>query len=133
MLGVPRASYGIGIQAASVRGNGARGGIRTPDARLRTAALYPLSYAGGARPILPYDPAMPRATLYVREGCHLCEDASVLLDDMLGTDGWDAVEIDTDDDLLVRYAHRIPVLVVDGKERAELIITRPDVEAALAR
>jgi hypothetical protein len=52
---------------------------------------------------------------------------------MLGTDGWDAVEIDTDDDLLVRYAHRIPVLVVDGKERAELIITRPDVEAALAR
>jgi hypothetical protein len=76
---------------------------------------------------------MPRPTLYVREGCHLCEDASVLLDDMLGTDGWDAVEIDTDDDLLIRYAHRIPVLVVDGKERAELIITRPDVEAALAR
>jgi hypothetical protein len=76
---------------------------------------------------------MPRPTLYVRQGCHLCEDASVLLDDMLGTDGWDAVEIDTDDDLLVRYAHRIPVLVVDGKERAELIITRPDVEAALAR
>jgi hypothetical protein len=76
---------------------------------------------------------MPRPTLFVREGCHLCEDASVLLDDMLGTDGWDAVEIDTDDDLLVRYAHRIPVLVVDGKERAELIITRPDVEAALAR
>jgi hypothetical protein len=76
---------------------------------------------------------MPRPTLFVREGCHLCEDASVLLDDMLGTDGWDAVEIDTDDDLLVRYAHRIPVLVVDGKEWAELIITRPDVEAALAR
>ena len=25
---------------------GTRGGIRTPDARLRTAALYPLSYAG---------------------------------------------------------------------------------------
>lgn len=76
---------------------------------------------------------MPRPTLYVRQGCHLCEDASVLLDDMLGVDGWDAVEIDTDDDLLVRYAHRIPVLVVDGEERAELIITRPDVEAALAR
>jgi hypothetical protein len=25
---------------------GAHGGTRTPDARLRTAALYPLSYAG---------------------------------------------------------------------------------------
>jgi Glutaredoxin-like domain (DUF836) len=77
-------------------------------------------------------PAMPRATLYVRDGCHLCEDASVLLDDMLGSGCWDAVDIGTDDDLLLRYAHRIPVLVVDGEERAELVITRPDVEAALA-
>ena len=75
---------------------------------------------------------MPRPTLYVREGCHLCEDAGVLLDDMLGIDGWDAIDIATDDDLLVRYAHRIPVLVVAGEERAELMITRPDVEDALA-
>ena len=50
----------------------------------------------------------PRPTLFVRHGCHLCEEASVLLDHMLGTDGWDAVDIETDDDLLVRYAHRIP-------------------------
>jgi hypothetical protein len=74
---------------------------------------------------------MPRPTLYVRAGCHLCEDASVLLDDMLGTDGWDAIDIETDDDLLVRFAHRIPVLVVDGAERAELLITRPDIIDAL--
>lgn len=73
-----------------------------------------------------------RPTLYVRAGCHLCEDASVLLDEMLGTDGWDAIDIETDDDLLVRYAHRIPVLVVDGEERAELTITRPDLVEALA-
>lgn len=73
-----------------------------------------------------------RPILYVRSGCHLCEDASVLLDDMLGTDGWDAIDIETDDDLLLRYAHRIPVLVVDGAERAELTITRPDVLDALA-
>ena len=77
--------------------------------------------------------AMPRPTLYVREGCHLCEEASVLLDDMLGTDGWDAVDIGTDDDLLVRYAHRIPVLAIDGEDRLELIITRPDVVEALDR
>jgi len=74
---------------------------------------------------------MPRPTLYVRAGCHLCEDASVLLDDMLGTDGWDAIDIETDDGLLVRFAHRIPVLVVDGAERAELLITRPDIIDAL--
>ena len=67
-----------------------------------------------------------RPTLYVRNGCHLCEEASVLLDDMLGTDAWDAVDIATDDDLLLRYAHRIPVLAVDGVDRLELIITGPD-------
>ena len=77
--------------------------------------------------------AMPRPILYVRDGCHLCEEAALLLDGMLGIDGWDAVAIDTDDDLLVRYAHRIPVLVVDGQERLELIITRPDLEAVLNR
>lgn len=77
-------------------------------------------------------PAMPRPILYVRDGCHLCEDASVLLDEMIGADAYDAVDINTDDDLLVRYAHRIPVLVIDGVERAELVITRPDVADALA-
>ena len=56
-----------------------------------------------------------------------------MLDDMLGADGWDAVDIETDDDLLVRYAHRIPVLVIDGSDRLELIITRPDLEAVLGR
>jgi hypothetical protein len=75
---------------------------------------------------------MPRPTLYVREGCHLCEEAGVLLDEMLGTDAWDAVDIASDDDLLVRYAHRIPVLAVDGEDRLELVITRPDLEEALA-
>ena len=74
----------------------------------------------------------PRPTLYVRHGCHLCDDARVLLDEMLGSDGWDAIDIETDDELLLRYAHRIPVLAVDGAERAELVITRPDVEEALA-
>ncbi|MBA4170309.1 MAG: glutaredoxin family protein [Chloroflexi bacterium] len=74
-----------------------------------------------------------RPTLYVRDGCHLCEEAEALLDAMLGTDGWDAIDIEADDDLLVRYAHRIPVLAIDGTDRLELIITRPDLEAVLDR
>ncbi|MDQ4035464.1 MAG: glutaredoxin family protein [Chloroflexota bacterium] len=74
-----------------------------------------------------------RPILYVRHGCHLCEEASVLLDAMLGTDGWDAVDIEIDDDLLVRYAHRIPVLALGGRDTLELIITRPDLEAVLGR
>lgn len=54
-----------------------------------------------------------------------------MLDEVLGADGWEAVDIETDDDLLGRYAHRIPVLVVDGQERAELVISPMDVRAAL--
>ena len=75
--------------------------------------------------------AMPRPVLYVREGCHLCEDAGVLLNEMLGTDGWDAIDIASDDDLLLRYAHRIPVLAIGGEDRLELVITRPDIAEAL--
>ena len=76
--------------------------------------------------------AMPRPVLYVREGCHLCEDAGVLLDEMLGPDGWEAIDIASEDDLLVRYAHRIPVLAIEGEDRLELVISRPDLVEALA-
>ena len=75
--------------------------------------------------------AMPRPVLYVREGCHLCEDAGVLLDEMLGPDGWEAIDIASDDDLLVRYAHRIPVLAIEGEDRLELVISRPDLVEVL--
>ena len=33
-------------QGSRQTGDGTRGGTRTPDAHLRTVALYPLSYAG---------------------------------------------------------------------------------------
>jgi hypothetical protein len=74
-----------------------------------------------------------RIVLYERAGCHLCEEAAVLLDEMLGADRYDRVDIDTDDDLLVRYGHRIPVVTIDGVERLEVPITGPDVRALLAR
>jgi hypothetical protein len=82
---------------------GAPGRIRTADASLRTAALYPLSY-GGARGWYPdpgeasgtstrmpgemIEPARPTAEavtplpdliLYAREGCHLCDEARDIL------------------------------------------------------
>ncbi|MDQ3690690.1 MAG: glutaredoxin family protein [Chloroflexota bacterium] len=73
----------------------------------------------------------PRPTLYVRHGCHLCDEAGVLLDAMLGTDGWDAIDVEADDDLLVRYAHRIPVLALEGTDRLEMVITRPELVEVL--
>lgn len=70
-----------------------------------------------------------RMTLYERPGCHLCEEAAELLDAMIGPDRYERVDIEADDDLLVRYGHRIPVVTLDGTERLELVITAPDVRA----
>ncbi len=70
-----------------------------------------------------------RVILFERPGCHLCEDAAGLLEARLGMDRYDRVDINTDDDLLVRYGHRIPVITVDGVERLELLITAPDLDA----
>jgi len=71
-------------------------------------------------------------TLYERDGCHLCEEARVLLDEMLGSDGYARVDIETDDDLVLRYGFRIPVIGLDGVDRLEAPITAPDLRALLA-
>jgi len=74
----------------------------------------------------------PRVTLYTRHGCHLCVDSGLLLDEMVGTDGYALVDIETDDDLLVRYGGRIPVIAVDGVDRLEAPISGPDLARVLA-
>jgi hypothetical protein len=70
-----------------------------------------------------------RVILYERAGCHLCEEAAELLDEMIGSDRYDRLDIEADDDLLLRYGHRIPVITVDDRERLELVITGADVRA----
>ena len=74
----------------------------------------------------------PRVILYEREGCHLCDEARVLLDEMLRPDGYGRVDIETDDALVVRYGFRIPVIGLDGVDRLEAPITAPDLSALLA-
>ena len=69
--------------------------------------------------------------LYERAGCHLCEEARELLDDVLGADGYIRVDIERDDELVVRYGFRIPVISVDGEDRAEAPIARADLLQAL--
>ena len=74
----------------------------------------------------------PRVVLYERDGCHLCEEVRVLLDAMLGPHRYDRLDIEADDELLVRYGHRIPVVSVEGVDRLEAPITGPDVRALAA-
>jgi len=67
-----------------------------------------------------------RVTLYERDGCHLCDEARVLLDGMLGMDRYVRVDIEADDDLVLRYGFRIPVIALDDVDRLEAPITAPD-------
>ena len=64
--------------------------------------------------------------LYVRPNCHLCVDAAILLDELIGPDGYQVVDVEADADLLPGYAGRVPVVAVDGVDRLEAPITGPD-------
>jgi glutaredoxin len=72
-----------------------------------------------------------RVVLYERAGCHLCDEARGLLDEMIGPDRYDRVDIELSDDLVVRYGFRVPVIVIDGVDRLEAPITAPDLRAIL--
>ena len=73
----------------------------------------------------------PRVVLYERAGCHLCEEARVLLDEMIGPERYERLDIDLSDDLVVRYGFRVPVIAVDGVDRLEAPITGRDLRALL--
>jgi len=73
----------------------------------------------------------PRLVLYERAGCHLCDEARVLLDRIAGPGTYARVDIDADDDLVLRYGFRVPVLALDGVDRLEAPITAPDLRALL--
>jgi glutaredoxin len=59
--------------------------------------------------------AGPRdVTMYMREGCHLCEEAKASMAPLLEELGTKLYEVDIDDDpiLLERYTHDVPVIFV---------------------
>ena len=64
-------------------------------------------------------PGQPGLVLYERAGCHLCEEAAAILDATIGPGAYRRVDIDTDDDLVVRYGFRVPVVSLDGADRLE--------------
>ena len=60
---------------------------------------------------------MPHLTLYVRAGCHLCEDMRAGLEELFPSDAFalELVDIDADPALRARYDTEVPVLA-DGDE-----------------
>jgi glutaredoxin len=65
-----------------------------------------------------------RITLYGRPGCHLCDEARVVLE-RIGTP-FDEIDIESDDGLLKRYLERIPVVTLDGEELYDFFVDEPD-------
>jgi glutaredoxin len=65
-----------------------------------------------------------------RVGCHLCDDALRLLQE-LGV-GPELADVDGDDELHRLYDFRVPVVLVDGEVVAEGRIRRDQLVAALA-
>ncbi len=67
-----------------------------------------------------------RVTLYGKPGCHLCDDARVIVQQVcaeLGV-GWTEIDITQDDDLFQQYGEQIPV-TCRGRPPARLLAGRP--------
>jgi glutaredoxin len=65
----------------------------------------------------------PQVVLYHSPGCHLCEKAREVLRAELG-DGFEEVDISSDDELEARYREWLPVVEIDG-ERAFVYFVDP--------
>ena len=84
-------------------------------------------------------PDEPRVVLYGRAGCHLCDEARVVVARVCDEAGVPWAEVDVDDppapgapDLFDRYGERVPVVAVDGVDVAQWRVAEPVLRAALA-
>ena len=73
--------------------------------------------------------------LYMRQRCHLCEEAKSLLEKLQHQ--WDfeitEVDIDQDDVLIEKYGITIPVIEIKGEEVAAGIIHKNSIIEAFSR
>jgi glutaredoxin len=76
-----------------------------------------------------------RVVAYGRPGCHLCEEALAVIEEVRSRVAFELeqVDIESDDALFKRYLERIPVVVIDGCESFELFVDSVAFEKALAK
>jgi glutaredoxin len=77
---------------------------------------------------------MTKLTLYGKPGCHLCEEARGVVEEVRERRPFELEEVDITRDpaLEARYRERIPVVVIDGEEALELVIEASELERCLA-
>ena len=75
-----------------------------------------------------------RVTLYSRPGCHLCEQARAVVEQVCAELGEEYVEVSIDDDpaLRDRFGEEIPVTFVDGRQHDFWRVDADRLRAALA-
>jgi glutaredoxin len=58
---------------------------------------------------------LPKVVFYTKAGCHLCEEARDMLDDIAAQAAYELTEIDirSDQEIFERYRYRIPVIIID--------------------
>ncbi|MEU0315566.1 glutaredoxin family protein [Nocardioides sp. NPDC006273] len=74
----------------------------------------------------------PRVTFYSRQGCHLCDEARLVVESVVGDD-YTEVDIDTDEELRERFTNEVPVTYVDGKQHDFWRVSEVRLRSALAR
>lgn len=76
----------------------------------------------------------PRVVLYSKPGCHLCDDARVVVAAVCEELGetYDEVDITTSEELLARFGEEIPVTFVDGAQHDFWRVDPDRLRAALA-
>ncbi len=80
--------------------------------------------------------AAVRLTLLGRTGCHLCEDARVIVAAVAAEKdiAWNEVDVDVDPEALGladEYGDRVPVVLLDGREHSYWRVDADRLRAAL--
>ena len=77
--------------------------------------------------------ALPVLSVYVRPGCHLCDDALAVISSIGEAHRFSlhVVDIEGDPVLHARYLERIPVIALDGEELYDFFVDEDDLRRRL--
>jgi glutaredoxin len=78
---------------------------------------------------------MTLVTLYGKAGCHLCDEARAVLEEVRRERPFELIEVDItfDPGINRRYAERIPVVEVNGEEAFEYVVEPEELRRRLDR
>ncbi|HZR43446.1 MAG TPA: glutaredoxin family protein [Ktedonobacteraceae bacterium] len=76
--------------------------------------------------------SLPQVTFYTKAGCHLCEEARDMLDDIAASTPYELTEIDirSNPAIFEQYRYRIPVIIVNTTRVVEGRINYSDLASA---